>query len=195
MSTERSDCGRGASPKLRHLAKGVERADSWTMDGHKWLNVPFDSGYAFVADAKAHYTSMSHRAVYLTHDDEARDQIDWNPEWSRRARGFATYAALHQLGRQGVADLVERCRELTQMLVTGLAELADVEVLCPPVLNQALMRFLGKHTTPSEQDQDRRTEQVIRAVAATGEAFFTGTTWRNRRVNASERVQLEDFMC
>jgi glutamate/tyrosine decarboxylase-like PLP-dependent enzyme len=170
-----------ASSKHRDLVRGVELADSWTMDGHKWLNVPFDSGYAFIADAKAHSGSMSHRAVYLTHDDEARDQIDWNPEWSRRARGFATYAALRQLGRRGIADLIERCCEHTKTMVTRVGELPGVEVLSQPILNQALVRFVDLGAEASEQDHDRRTDEVIAAVAATGEAFFTGTTWNGRR--------------
>ena len=86
-----------ASPRLRHLLNGAQAADSWTTDGHKWLNVPFDCGYAFVADREAHHASLSHRASYLTHAEDARDELDWNPEWSRRARGFATYAALRRL--------------------------------------------------------------------------------------------------
>jgi glutamate/tyrosine decarboxylase-like PLP-dependent enzyme len=170
-----------ASSKYRELARGVDQADSWTMDGHKWLNVPFDSGYAFVADARVHRDSMSHRAVYLTHDEEARDQIDWNPDWSRRARGFATYAALRQLGRQGVAELVERCCGHANTIATRVGELPGVEVLCHPVLNQALLRFRDSKPDASEQDHDRRTDEVIAAVAATGEAFFTGTNWQGRR--------------
>src|SRR5262249_10679685 len=109
-----------ASPSYRRLVKGVEAADSWCADGHKWLNVPFDCGYAFVANTEAHRAAMSHRAAYLTHDAEARDQIDWNPEWSRRARGFSTYAALRQLGRNGIAALVERCCKHAHSLVMGI---------------------------------------------------------------------------
>jgi len=93
-----------ATPRYSHFLKGAEAADSWATDGHKWLNVPYDCGYAFIADRAAHTASLSHRAAYLTHDAEARDQIDWTPEWSRRGRGFATYAALRQLGRSGVAQ-------------------------------------------------------------------------------------------
>jgi glutamate/tyrosine decarboxylase-like PLP-dependent enzyme len=100
-----------ASPAHRSLLDGVAEADSWATDGHKWLNVPYDCGYAFVAHPDAHRASMAHRASYLTHDGEARDQIQWNPEWSRRGRGVATYAAIRELGRAGIADLVERtCR-------------------------------------------------------------------------------------
>ena len=98
-----------ASPRHRHLLRGVEQADSWATDGHKWLNVPQDCGYAFVADPLAHQAAMSIREPYLQYHGEARDQMDWNPEWSRRARGFPTYAALRQLGREGVAELVDRC--------------------------------------------------------------------------------------
>ena len=101
----------GASPALRHLVSGVERADSWATDAHKWLNVPYDSGIAFCADADAHRASMSVRAGYLVQTDSGgpRDQLDFNPEFSRRARGFPIYAAVRALGRSGVAELVERC--------------------------------------------------------------------------------------
>ena len=113
----------GASPRLRHLVKGVEQADSWATDGHKWLNVPFDSGFAFVADPEAHRASLSIRAAYLTHATDARDQVDWNPEWSRRARGFPAYAALRQLGRDGLAEVIERCCRHAHSLVMRIGEL------------------------------------------------------------------------
>ena len=112
-----------ASPRYRRLVKGVEAADSWATDGHKWLNVPFDCGFAFIADTAAHSAAMSHRAAYLTHAADARDQIDWNPEWSRRARGFPTYAALRQLGQEGIASLVERCCQHAHSLVTRIGRL------------------------------------------------------------------------
>jgi glutamate/tyrosine decarboxylase-like PLP-dependent enzyme len=160
-----------ASPLFRHLVKGVEAADSWATDGHKWLNVPYDCGYAFVADPDAQRASMSYRAPYLTHAANARDQMDWTPEWSRRARGFATYAALRQLGKSGVAELVERCCRHAHSLVTRIGSLPGSEMLWEPVINQGLVRFGG----------DRRTDEVIAAIVATGEAFFGGTTWRGRR--------------
>jgi glutamate/tyrosine decarboxylase-like PLP-dependent enzyme len=171
-----------ASQSYRKLADGVELADSWTTDGHKWLNVPFDCGYAFVADPEAHRAAMSHRASYLTHDSEARDQIDWNPEWSRRARGFPTYAAIRQLGRTGIAEQIERSCELTRTLVERLTGLPGVEVMSAPVLNQALVRFLDPSPGATPADHDRRTEAVIAAIAASGEAFFTGATWNRARV-------------
>ena len=171
----------GASPRYRHLLKGVELADSWTTDAHKWLNVPFDCGFAFVASPKVHRDSMSHRAAYLTHDEHARDQMDWTPEWSRRARGFPSYAALRQLGRSGLANLIERSCDYAQSLVRELAKLPGVAVLCEPVLNQALVRFEDPRPNASSVDHDRRTDSIISAVVASGEAFFTATTWKGIR--------------
>ena len=165
-----------ASPRYRHLLRGVDAADSWATDGHKWLNTPFDCGYAFVADSESHRAAMSHRASYLTHAADARDQLDWNPEWSRRARGFPTYAALRQLGRNGVAELIDRCCEHARALVGGIARLRGAEMLAEPVINQGLVRFLDP-----AGDHDRRTDEVIAAINQSGEAFFTGTTWRGVR--------------
>ena len=171
----------GASARYRHLLEGVAGADSWAADGHKWLNVPYDCGYAFVANTEAHRASMSHRAPYLTHAADARDQIDWNPEWSRRARGFPTYAALRQLGRNGVAALVDRCCRHAHSLVTQIGALPGAEMLWEPVINQGLVRFRDPKPGASERDHDRRTDQVIAAILKTGEAFFGGTTWRGKR--------------
>jgi len=170
-----------ASPQYRHLLDGFEEADSWATDGHKWLNVPYDCGYAFVARPAAHRGAMSHRAPYLVHDAEARDQIDWNPEWSRRGRGFATYAALRQLGRQGVVALIDSCCEGARTLVEGLGRLPRVEILFHPIINQGLVRFLDPTPGASEQDHDRCTELIIQRTSAHGGAFFMGTTWRGHR--------------
>ena len=166
-----------ASPKLRHLVRGVELADSWATDGHKWLNVPYDCGYAFVADTAAHRASMSQKASYLTHVAEARDEMDWNPEFSRRGRGFATYAAIRQLGRSGVTELVERCCEHAHALVTRMGALPGAEMVWEPVINQGLVRFLD----PAGKDDDAFTERIMAEILATGEAFFSGTTCRGRR--------------
>ncbi len=171
-----------ANPEYRQLTEALNSADSWAVDGHKWLNVPFDCGYAFVSDSHAHRSSTSHRAGYLTHDVEARDQIDWNPEWSRRARGFPTYAALRQLGRQGVAELIKRCCLHASELVSKIGGLPGAEILAKPIINQGVLRFLDLHPSASEQDHDRKTDEVIAAVNASGEAFFTGSSWRGRRV-------------
>jgi glutamate/tyrosine decarboxylase-like PLP-dependent enzyme len=157
--------------------EGIELADSWATDGHKWLNVPFDSGYAFIAHPEAHRASMSIRAAYLKHDPTVRDQIDWNPDWSRRARGFSTYAALRELGRSGVAALIDRCSDHAREIVAGIGRLPGAEVLWEPVINQGLVRFLDR----AGRDHDRRTDEVIAAIVNTGEAFFGGTTWRGMR--------------
>ncbi len=180
-----------ASPRYRHLVSGVADAHSWATDGHKWLNVPYDCGYAFVADADAHRASMSSQAAYLTHDSNARDQLDWTPEWSRRARAFPTYAALRQLGRNGVSDLVERCCEHAHSLVMEIGSLPGAQVLAEPVINQGLVRFLDPKPGASETDHDRRTEEVIATILASGEAFFGGTTCRGRR---AMRVSVSNWL-
>jgi glutamate/tyrosine decarboxylase-like PLP-dependent enzyme len=170
-----------ASPSLRHYLAGADQADSWTTDGHKWLNVPYDSGYAFVADAAAHHAAMSTRANYLTHSEDARDQIDWNPEYSRRGRGFATYAALRQLGKSGVADLIDRTCAHAHALVTGIGSLPGAEIVWEPRINQGLIRFLDPSADADQQAHDRFTDCMIQRILASGEAFFTATTWRGRR--------------
>ena len=170
-----------ASPRLKHMLAGVEQADSWVTDGHKWLNVPFDCGYAFVAHPEAHRASMSLRAPYLTQQTEAREPMDWTPEWSRRARGFSTYAALRQLGRNGIVEMVDRCCLHAHSLATRIGQLPDAEMLWEPIINQGLVRFLDPRPGASQEDHDRRTDEVISTIIATGEAFFAGTTWRGRR--------------
>jgi glutamate/tyrosine decarboxylase-like PLP-dependent enzyme len=166
-----------ASPRYRHLLRGVELADSWATDGHKWLNVPYDCGYAFVANPEAHRAAMSHRAPYLTHAADGRDAIDWTPEWSRRGRGVATYAALRQLGRAGVAQLIERCCRHARRMVTAMGALPGAELLWEPAINQGLLRFHDPHGV----DDDAWTERVIARVVASGEAYFGATTWRGKR--------------
>ncbi len=162
-----------ASPRHAHLLAGAAAADSWATDGHKWLNVPYDCGYAFVARPDAHRASMSYRAAYFSNSDEARDQMDWNPEWSRRARGFSTYAALRELGRDGVADLIDRCCRHAAALVEGIGSLPHAEIVWRSQINQGLVRFF---------DDDQRTDAVIAAVQASGKAFLGSSTWRGRRV-------------
>jgi glutamate/tyrosine decarboxylase-like PLP-dependent enzyme len=161
-----------ASPELRHLVAGVERADSWATDAHKWLNVPYDSGLAFVADPEAHRASMRLTAEYLvTNPGAARDQMDWTPEFSRRARSFTVYAALRSLGREGVAALVERSCARARQFAEGIAELDGCEVLNEVVLNQVLFRFAD----------DDATNGLLAAVQASGEAWMAGTTWDGRQ--------------
>ena len=169
------------TPKYRHLLAGVDAADSWSSDGHKWLNVPYDSGYAFVSNPTPHRASLSQRASYLIHDEDARDQMNWNPEWSRRARGVTTYAAIRELGREGMADLVERTCRYAGDLVRRIGDLTGVEVVCAPRINQGLVRFPAPGKGATEEDHARRTDEVIGAILRTGEAYFGGTTWQGKR--------------
>ncbi|HEX9198994.1 MAG TPA: aminotransferase class V-fold PLP-dependent enzyme [Acidobacteriaceae bacterium] len=164
-----------ASPRYERLVHGMDRAHSWATDGHKWLNVPYDCGYAFVAEPDAHRASMSYRASYLTQENLARDPLDWNPEFSRRARGFSSYAALRELGRSGVRELVERCCDCAAQLVAGLGELEGVQVLSSPIINQGLVTFLD----PSGAVSDEWNDEVIAGIAAEGTSFFSGTTTPN----------------
>ena len=168
-------------PELRHLLAGAELADSWATDGHKWLNVPYDCGYAFVAHPEHHRAAMEHHASYLVHADDVRDQLDWTPDHSRRARGFATYAALRELGRAGLCDLVARCCRHAHEIVTRIGALHDAAAVCIPQINQGLVRFHDPRPGATEEDHNRRTDEVMAAINATGEAFFTGTTWKGRR--------------
>jgi glutamate/tyrosine decarboxylase-like PLP-dependent enzyme len=170
-----------ACPEYRHLTEGVEDADSWATDGHKWLNVPYDCGYAIIADRKPHFRSLSHHADYLDHSDEARDQVDWNPEYSRRGRGFATYAAIASLGRDGIARMVsDGCRH-ARRIVNEAAKLPGVKALHVPTINQGLLRFYDPKPDATDADHDRRTEAVTATIVASGEAFFACTTWRDMR--------------
>lgn len=174
-----------SSSRYRHLVKGIEKADSWATDAHKWLNVPYDSGIAFVADPESHKIAMTIPAPYKVDVENVRDQIEWGPEWSRRARGIPIYAALRTLGRNGVADMIERCCDLTREFVSELGKLPGVEVLTTPVINQGLVRF-----TDPDGDHDRRTDEVINRINASGEAWFGPTVWNGMRVM---RISLSNF--
>ena len=162
------------SPDLRHLVAGVERADSWTTDAHKWLNVPYDSGIVLCRHPASHRAAMAVQAAYLIQDEGAqrvRDQMDWVPEFSRRARGFSVYAALRSLGRSGLRELVERCCAGARTFAELIAELPGVEVLNAVVLNQVLFRF----------EDDRRTDEVLARVQEEGRVWMSGTVWDGRR--------------
>jgi glutamate/tyrosine decarboxylase-like PLP-dependent enzyme len=163
-----------ASPRLRHLVAGLELADSWACDGHKWLNVPYDSGYAFCAHPDVHATSLAYTAAYLTGQVVGREYGggDFVPESSRRARGFATWAALRSLGRDGVADLVDRCCALARRFAAGLDALEGVEVVNEVVLNQVLARVGDAELTAA----------VERRVQEDGTCWLGATTWRGERL-------------
>ena len=157
-----------ATPRLRHLLRGCERADSWATDGHKWLNVPYDSGLAFCAHPDSHRAAIGVTASYLIHSDDRRerDAMDWTPEFSRRARGFAVYAAIRELGRSGIAAMVEnsceRARQFAELLEAGGAT-----VLNDVVLNQVLVRF----------GDGESTRETIARVQQDGTCWLSGTDW------------------
>ncbi|WP_419905535.1 pyridoxal phosphate-dependent decarboxylase family protein [Kiloniella sp.] len=114
-----------SSKKHRHLLEGAELADSWATDGHKWLNLPFDSGFVFVADPSTHSAALTQSTSYSIPIEGVRNPMDWNLEWSRRARGYPVYAALRTLGRNGLEDLVNKSCLYADRLVTGISKLND----------------------------------------------------------------------
>jgi glutamate/tyrosine decarboxylase-like PLP-dependent enzyme len=161
-----------ASPTTRQLVDGVELADSWGCDGHKWLNVPYDSGFVFTANPDAHAASVSYSASYLQGSGTSSYALgDLVLGSSRRARGFAVWAALRELGRSGVADLIERTCSLARRFADGLSA-GGVEVANDVVLNQVLVSF----------GSDERTDRVIAAVQHDGTCWMGGTTWHGRRL-------------
>jgi len=162
-----------ASPAHREQAWGIEHADSWVADAHKWLNVPYDSSFAIVRDPEAHRAAMALTAAYLPRAAEGdRWPAEWVPELSRRARAFPVYAALRSLGREGVARIVETCCERAAQLAELLANVPGVEILNEVTLNQVLVRF---------SDNDAVTDAVIGTVQDDGVCWLGGTTWRGRR--------------
>jgi glutamate/tyrosine decarboxylase-like PLP-dependent enzyme len=165
------------SERYRHLLAGVEQADSWATDGHKWLNLPFESGLVFIAHPEAHRAVFAQDTSYSVPREGLRNQKDWNPEWSRRARGFPAYAAIRALGRSGIAEIVDRCCAYADNLVRGIGRLPGAELVAAPIINQGLVRFLAE-----DGDHDRATDAVIRRIQAGGIAWFGGATWRGMRV-------------
>ncbi len=163
-----------AAPAYRSLIEGIETADSVSSDCHKWLNVPYDCGVVFVRDAAAHLAAMSlHAAYYVLADRAERDNCDWVPEASRRARGFTVYAALRSLGRDGISELVDRCCRLARRMAERLSADSSVTILNDVVLNQVLVRF----SDPAGKDDDEFTSDVIRRVQDDGTCWLGGTVW------------------
>jgi glutamate/tyrosine decarboxylase-like PLP-dependent enzyme len=180
-----------ASPALRRLVKGVDGADSWATDGHKWLNVPYDSGIAIVRDSAAHRAPFASNASYLIHSaGTERDPQEYVPEFSRRARGFAIHSALKSLGRKGVAELVERCSRLARRMAGRLSRAPGVRILNDVVLNQVLVRF-----EPPGGDADAFTRAVIARVQSEGTCWLGGTRWHEQqamRLSVSNWSTTED---
>ncbi len=176
-----------ASRQLAPLAAGVERAQSWATDAHKWLNVPYDCGIVIVASRADHRAAMGTRASYLVQSDgDERDAVDWVPDFSRRARGLTVWAALRALGRRGLASLIEGCCARARQFAGLLATEPGIEILNDVVLNQVLVRFLAEDPDAS----DDLTRDVIGRVQEEGTCWLGGTTWRGR---AAMRISVSNW--
>ena len=164
-----------ASRRFAPLVAGVDLADSWATDGHKWLNTPYDCGMAITRDPAAHSAAMRMTAAYLTTGGPVRDPMDYTPEWSRRARALPALAALMELGRDGLAAMIERCCDHAAAIYDGIAALPGATGLARPTLNQGLIRF-------DAADGTNISDAAIAAINASGEAFMSGGTWHGERV-------------
>ena len=170
-----------AVPSLRDRMRGHATADSWSTDAHKWLNVPYDSGLVFVRDRAAHQAAMTFGAAYYVQTGGGeRDNFNWVPESSRRARGFTILAALRSLGRSGLVDMIERDCALARRMAEHLATGPRVRILNDVVLNQVLVRFDGRTGDPDGSLGDARTRAVIEAVQRDGTCWLGGTVWAGR---------------
>ncbi|MCU1381772.1 MAG: aspartate aminotransferase family protein [Acidobacteria bacterium] len=179
------------SSTLTHHVRGLARVDSCATDAHKWLNVPYDSGLVFVAHPAAHRAAMSMSAAYLVRSpDEPREPMDWVPESSRRARGFAVYAALRSLGRSGVRDMIDRCCRLARRFADRLAQEPSIRILNDVVLNQVLVRI-----EPAGKDADAATRDALRIVQEEGVCWLGGSRWHDMdamRISVSNWATTDD---
>ncbi len=161
-----------ATPTHRHMGRGLELCDSWAVDGHKWLQTPYDSGFAIVRDRAAHRRAMQIVASYLPGaDDGGRNPSDFVPELSRRARGFAAWAVVRHLGRRRIAEMISRHCALARRYAERLAEEPGVEILNDVALNQVAVRF------GASDDLTRRT---IARIQSDGVVFVGGSAWRGQ---------------
>jgi len=163
-------------PEKTHLATGAELADSWSVDGHKWLQIPYDSGFAIVRDAGAHRAAMDITGGYLSHaPGDGRCPTEFSPELSRRARGFAAWAVLRSLGRQGVREMVRRHCEAASLVAARLAGVPGLEVCGPVDLNQVVL-------AAARPEAAARINRLAAALNAEGRVFVRPADWRGRRV-------------
>lgn len=168
-----------AVERLRPLADGVERADSWSVDGHKWLQAPYDTGFAIVRDADAHRRAMRIAASYLgASPDGERDPSSYAPELSRRARGFGVWAVMQALGREGITEMIERHCACAQHLKARLADEPGVEFLNQVVLNQAAIAFRS-HAAPGHETL---ADKVIEQIQKRNRCFVAGAEWKGRKI-------------
>jgi len=173
-----------ANPATRYLTEGMELADSWATDAHKWLNTPYDGAFAIVRDAAAHERAMSVSASYLPQAEGGRDPSRFVPELSRRARAHPIYAVIRHLGRAGIADAVERCCANARLMRDLLTQHPSVRSLADVVINQAAFQFRPRDDSGAEDDAaaDALTKDVVRRAVATGEVFLQTAEWRGRTI-------------
>ena len=165
--------------ELRGQVAGIETADSWATDAHKWLNVPYDSGLAIVADPAPHRAAMNFQASYLQRGaDEERVGMDWTPESSRRARVVPLYALFKSLGRDAIEDMIRGTCILARRMAERLSRGPGVEILNDVLLNQVLVRFTGRNG----QSDDAMTRDVIARVQAQGTCWAGGAVWQGKQV-------------
>ena len=174
-----------ATPSMTRHVRGLNRMDSWSTDAHKLLNVAYDCGVAICRNPAAHRAAMSVQASYLEQGTGARDPMDWNPEFSRRARGVGVYATLRSLGRSGVAALVDRTVTHAQRFAQALAASDRAQIVNDVVSNQVLVRWLAP-----DGDHGRQADAVMAGIRAEGLAFFSGTTYRGERLM---RISVSDW--
>jgi glutamate/tyrosine decarboxylase-like PLP-dependent enzyme len=178
------------SASLRHHVQGIEHADSWATDAHKWLNVPYDCGIVLCRHAQAHRAALTAQAAYLQQTEgRERDSFEWVPEFSRRGRGFTVWAALRHLGAHGVAEMIERCSAHARRFGALLAQVPGVRVLNEVVLNQVLVRFAPADTADAAAS-DAYTREVIARVQREGTCWLSGTTWQGK---AAMRISVSNW--
>ena len=170
-----------AVPSLAHLGKGLEQADSWTVDGHKWLQVPYDAGYAIVKHPQAHRRAMDISASYLVSDpDDGRNPSQFGMELSRRARGFSLWAVLQALGREGVIEMISRHHDCAKLLQQRLTGTPGIRILNQVVLNQLAITFGDENETLEKRNQ--LTDAVIQEVREENQNFVLGAKWKNQSI-------------
>lgn len=170
-----------ANPDSKPLAEGAELADSWATDGHKWLQTPYDCGYAIIKNETAHRRAMAIEASYLPEAEEGiRDPAQYVPELSRRARGFATWAIIKSLGRQGISEVVGRHCRLAKRFAQILSQEDGISIVNTVVINQVIVRF----GLPEQNDdtKDSLTQRTIKAIQDQGVCYLGGSVWKGQWV-------------
>jgi len=171
---------------FKHLGQGIEKADSWSVDAHKWLNVPYDSGIALVRNAEALRAAMSVRTSYLKSTPGKRQPNEYTPELSRRARGIEIWTAIATLGKKGIAEIVENCCAHAQYAAKRLTA-AGFKILNAVVINQVLVSC----------GDEKKTQNVIKAIQEDGTCWCGGTVWKGQaamRISVSSWATTEKDM-